>query len=149
MAGEARPETPALAVTTAPAGAVQAESLAPPTGSGQSNRGQTAAAAPTVRASATPAGAAAVPQRLPEEIWQTPPRPGQLAIECGGFSRPEYANLQRERLARLGAYITTDYYAARDRAYIVRLGPFRDIASAEAAMRRALPLVPDARIVVE
>ncbi len=151
MAGETTPQTPLPTVTvaTAPTGAVQAESLAPPPGSGQSGRGQSAAAAVAVKAMATPEGAAAVPLRLPEEVWQTAPRPGQLAIECGGFSRPEYANLQRERLARLGAYVTTDYYAPRERAYIVRLGPFRDIASAEAAMRRALPLVPDARIVVE
>ena len=149
MAGEARGETPALAVTTAPAASVQAESLTPPAGSGQSGRVHSAAAAPAVRATAVPAGADAVPLRLPEVVWQTGPRPGRLAIECGGFSRPEYANLQRDRLSRLGAYIATDYYAPRDRAYIVRIGPFGDIASAEAAMRRALPLVPDARIVVE
>ena len=149
MAGEAKPEMPALAVTMAPSGAVQAESLAPPSGAGPSNRGRTAAASPMVQASVTPAAAEAVPLRLPEQVWQVQARPGQLAIECGGFSRPEYANLQRERLSRLGAYITTDYYASRDRAYIVRIGPFRDIAAAEAAMRRALPMVPDVRIVVE
>lgn len=149
MAGDARPEMPALAVKTAPSGAVQAESLAPPPGAAQARQVQQAAAGPAVQASAKLQGADAVPLRLPEVITQGQARPGQLAIECGGFSLPEYANAQRERLARLGAYVTTDYYAPRDRAYIVRLGPFRDVASAEAAMRRALPLVPDARIVVE
>ena len=149
MAGDARPEMPALAVKTAPSGAVQAESLAPPPGSAQASRVQQAAAAPAVQAGARLSGADAVPLRLPEAVTQVQARPGQLAVECGGFSQPDYANAQRERLARLGAYITTDYYAPRDRAFIVRLGPFRDVASAEAAMRRALPLVPDARIVVE
>ena len=149
MAGDARPEAPALAVKAAPSGAVQAESLAPPPGSAQARQVQQAAAAPTVQAGAKLQGADAVPLRLPEVITQAQARPGQLAVECGGFSLPEYANAQRERLARLGAYVTTDYYAPRDRAFIVRLGPFRDVASAEAAMRRALPLVPDARIVVE
>ena len=134
---------------TAPSGAVQAESLAPPPGSAQASRVQQAAAAPAVQAGARLSGADAVPLRLPEAVTQVQARPGQLAVECGGFSQPDYANAQRERLARLGAYITTDYYAPRDRAFIVRLGPFRDVASAEAAMRRALPLVPDARIVVE
>ena len=149
MAGDARPETPALTVKTAPTGAVQAESLAPPPGSTQANRVQQAAATPSVQAGEKLTGADTVPLRLPEAVTQVQARPGRLAIECGGFSQPDYANAQRERLARLGAYITTDYYAPRDRAFIVRLGPYEDVGSAEAAMRRALPLVPDARIVVE
>ena len=149
MASDARPETPALAVKTAPSGAVQAESLAPPPGSAQAGRVQQAAAGPIIQAGPKLSGADAVPLRLPEAVTQVQPRPGKLAIECGGFSQPDHANTQRERLARLGAYITTDYYAPRDRAFIVRLGPYGDVAAAEAAMRRALPLVPDARIVVE
>ncbi len=149
MAGENRPEAPRLTVSTAPSAAVQSESLAPPPGARQSNRGQTAAAGPVPVATNTPAAPAAVPLRLPEEVWQTTPRSGQLAIECGSFSRPEYANVQRNRLAALGAHVSTDYYAPRDRAFIVRLGPFPTIAAAESALRRTLPMVPDAHIVIE
>ncbi|MCX7383691.1 MAG: SPOR domain-containing protein [Alphaproteobacteria bacterium] len=149
MAGETRQEPAAIAVAAAPSSKIQAESLAPPTGAAQSARVQLAVARPAPQSSNAGPEPAAVPLRLTEEYWQTTPRPGQLAIECGSFSRPEYANVQRNRLAGFGARVTTDYYAPRDRAFIVRLGPFADIATAEAALRRALPMVPDARIVVE
>ena len=149
MAGEIRQDLPVMAVAAAPTGKIQAESLAPPTGAIQSARVQSAAVAAAPRASSAGPDPEAVPLRLPEQTWQTAARPGQLAIECGSFSRPEYANVQRARLATLGARIVTDYYAPRDRAFIVRLGPFPSIAAAEAALRRALPMVPDARIVVE
>lgn len=149
MAGETRQDPAPIAVTAAPSGKIQAESLAPPPGAAQSNRVQSAAAKPVPQVSNAGPDPAAVPLRLPEEYWQTTPRPGLLAVECGSFSRPEYANVQRNRLAAYGARVTTDYYAPRDRAFIVRLGPFADLASAETALRRALPMVPDARIVVE
>jgi cell division protein FtsN len=71
-------------------------------------------------------------------------------IECGDFSRPEYAEILRARLARLGARTVTDYNAPRDRAYIVRIGPLTDVASADAILVRALQAgATDARIVVE
>jgi rare lipoprotein A len=149
MVADLRPEGPVLAVAVAPAGSVQAESLAPPPGAGQSNRGHVAAAGPAVQASAPVAAGPAVPLKLAEEVWTMAPKPGQLAIECGAFSRPDYANVQRNRLAAFGAQVTTDYYAPRDRAYIVRTGPFATVEAAEAALRRTLPLVPDAHIVVE
>ncbi len=149
LAGEVRQDPAPIAVTAAPSTKIQAETLAPPTGAAQSARVQTAAVRPAPMASNAGPDPAAVPLRLPEEYWQTTPRPGSLAVECGSFSRPDYANVQRNRLAALGAHVTTDYYAPRDRAFIVRLGPFADVAAAEAALRRALPMVPDARIVVE
>jgi rare lipoprotein A len=149
MAGAVRTDEPKLAVNLAPAGGVQSESLAPPPGVAQAARVQHAATGPAVQPSAAPAAVADVPLRLPEQVWQTAPNPGQLAIECGSFSRLEYATVQRNRLASMGAHVSTDYYAPRDKAFIVRLGPFPSIAAAEAALRRALPLVPDARIVIE
>jgi rare lipoprotein A len=147
MAG--RGDAPVLAVQTAPAGAVQTESLAPPPGMHQAAQVQTAATAPVPVESDVRGAAAEVPLRLPEQVWLTQPRPGQLSIECGAFSRPDYANVQRNRLVAFGARVTTDYYAPRDRAFIVRTGTFPTVAAAEAALRRILPQVPDARIVVE
>ena len=149
MAGETRQDPVQIAVVTAPSTNIQAESLAPPPGAAQSNRVQSAAARPAPQTSNAGPDPAAVPLRLPEEYWQTTPRPGQLAIECGSFSRPDYANVQRNRLSAFGARVTTDYYAPRDRAFIVRLGPFNDLTAAEVALRRVLGMVPDARIVVD
>ena len=148
MAGESK-QDPVPVVVAAPSTKIQAESLAPPQGAAQSNRVQSAAAKPAPQASNAGPDPAAVPLRLPEEYWQTTPRPGLLAVECGAFSRPDYANVQRNRLAGFGARVTTDYYAPRDKAFIVRLGPFNDLAAAESALRRVLSMVPDARIVVE
>ncbi len=151
LAGEVPPEkpAPALAVATAPARGVQSESLAPPPGAVQAARVQSAAATPAPRiASATPAPAA-LPRRLPEQIWQTTPRPGQLAIDAGAFSQLAAANILRERLASLGARVTTNYDAPRDRAFIVRIGPLANLQAAEAMLRRALASAPDSRIVVE
>ena len=149
MAADLREEGPALTVAAAPSGAVQKESLAPPTGAVQAARVQTAAARPAPVASNAGAPPGNVPLRLPPEVWLTTPRPGVLAIECGALSRPEYANVLRNRLAAYGAQVVTDYNAPRDRAYMVRLGPFASVEAAEATLRRVLTTVPDARIIVQ
>ena len=141
-------EAPKLAIAAAPRGGVQAEALAAPSGVAQSGRQVPVAAAPVV--AATVVAQADVPLRLPEEIRMVSARPGLLAVECGAFGRPEYAEVLRRRIAQLGPRVTTDYNAPRDAAFLVRLGPFATTAQAEAALRRALAAgVPDARIVVE
>lgn len=147
MAGNG--DAPLLAMKTAPVGVIQAQALAPPPGAKQAERVQTAAVAPAPAPATARAAPAEVPIRLPEQVWLTTPQPGRLAIECGGFSRLEYAEMQRNRLVAFGARVTTDYYAPRDRAFIVRTGTYPTVADAESTLRRILPLVPDARIVVE
>nr|WP_283949543.1 SPOR domain-containing protein [Limobrevibacterium gyesilva] len=150
MAADLRPEGPQLNVATAPPGAVRTESLAPPTGVGQSARRQTGPAGPAPRVVAADAAVPAVPLRLPEAVTQVYVVPGQLLIDCGGFSRPEYADVLRERLAALGARATTSYDAPRDRAFMVRIGPLPSVAAADAMLERALRAgATDARIVVE
>ena len=151
LAGEVPPEKPApvLTVATAPARGVQSESLSPPPGAMQAARVQSAAAAPAPRNVTAAPAPAALPLRLTEQVWQTTPRPGQLAVEAGAFSQPAAANILRERLASLGARVTTSYDAPRDRAYIVRIGPLATLSAAEAMLRRALASAPDSRIVVE
>jgi rare lipoprotein A len=152
MASALRPDAPALSVATAAPGTVQTESLAPPPGVAQSGIKRSIstpqAAAPTPASLSAPASP--VPLRLPEAVRQVAVRPTTLMIECGGFSRPEYAEILRARLARLGARAVTDYNAPRDRAYMVRIGPLTDVASADATLARALQAgATDARIVVE
>ncbi len=139
-----------LQMASAPVGSVQAESLAPPAGAAQSGRVRIAAAGPSVPAAA-PAGAAeTVPLRLPEQVWRTAPAPGALYVECGSFTRPQYAAIMQRRLAGLDARVSTDSRAPREAAWRVRIGPLRDIAEADATLDRALAAgVSDARIIVD
>lgn len=139
---------PVLKVAAAPAGTVQSEQLAPPPGLKQ-EAPQPLRPVPQPRAAAV-AGAAtpAVPLRLPEQVWQVPPHPGGLYVELGTFGRLEYAELLRRRMAPLGAQTTTDYYAPRDRAFRVRVGPLPSVAAADAVLNRALAAgVANARII--
>ncbi len=149
MAAELREDAPNLRLATVPSGTVQAESLAPPPGAAQAGRVRQAATVPV--ATAAPVAAdPAVPLRLPEAVTQVWVAPGQLMIDCGGFSRPDYADILRQRLASLGARTTTSYNAPRDRAYMVRIGPLPSVAAAEAMQLRAMQAgATDARIVVE
>ena len=100
---------------------------------------------------AAPAGAAeTVPLRLPEQVWRTAPAPGALYVECGSFTRPQYAAIMQRRLAGLDARVSTDSRAPREAAWRVRIGPLRDIAEADATLDRALAAgVSDARIIVD
>jgi rare lipoprotein A len=149
LAAALQETTPKLALAAAPAGDVTTETLAPPPGASQSAHVRKAAPAPQPRNLELPA-AAAVPLRLPETVTQVPPRPGNLFVDAGRFGRLEYANILRARLASLGAQTTTSYDAPRDRAYQVRIGPFRDAAAADAMLDRTLRAgVSDARIIVE
>ncbi|MBV9538953.1 MAG: SPOR domain-containing protein [Acidisphaera sp.] len=142
--------TPKLVLATAPAGAVAAEALAPPSGVTASARTRTAAALPTANASVAVGTAAAVPLRLPEQVERGPSYgAAPLYVVVGSFSRPQYARLLQARLAGLGAQIASDYSAPADRAIIVRLGPFASAAEADAALNRAVQSgVSEAAIVV-
>jgi rare lipoprotein A len=151
MQGKAPPDpkAPSLVVEAAPRGGVQAESLAPP-GGAAAGRQRSAAPAPAVIAAAPAAGPVSVPQRMPQTVTNVSPRPGTLAVECGGFSTQEAAAVMLARLAPYGARMQADYHAPRDRAVVVRIGPQPSLAQAEATLRRVLPAgCIDARIVVE
>ena len=148
LAAEMSGDGPKLDLTTAPRAAIGSEQLAPPPGVGLSGRGRVAPSAPVV------AGARSqpviVPQRLPEEVRQVPPRPGALFVDLGAFSGLTYANLMAARMVSLGARVTTNYNAPRDRAYIVRVGPLATVAEADRMLTRAQGAgVNDAAIVVE
>ncbi len=149
LAAALAPAAP-LQVAVAPRGTVAAQSLAPPAGAVQSNRGRVAPAAPTMASAPAGAAQASVPLRLAEVVWQGAPTPGVLYVECGTFARPEYAAIMQNALAGLGARVSTDYNAPRDAAWRVRIGPLRDTAAADAALDRVLRAgVSDARIIVD
>jgi rare lipoprotein A len=136
-------------VAPAPRGGVQAEALAPPTGTA-AGRQRSAAAGPAPVAQAVAFQVTTVPLRLPAQVTQSSPRPGRLAIECGAFGSTQAAGMMRARLAGLGARMEADYHAPRDRSVVVRLGPFATLAQAEGTLRRALTSgCLDGRIIVE
>lgn len=148
LAAEMAGDGPKLDLSTAPRAAIGSEQLAPPPGVGVSGRGRVAPSGPVV--AGTRQAAVVVPQRLPEELRQVPPRPGSLYVDLGAFSGLTYANLMAARMASLGARVTTNYNAPRDRAYIVRVGPLATVAEADRMLERALGAgVNDAAIVVE
>ena len=147
LAGLLQGEGPEIGVVAAPQAAIGTEVLAPPPGAGGSTRSGVARPVPV--AAAAPAQAS-VTMRLPEVVTAVYPTPGMLAIDCGSFSRLDYASLLASRLASLGARVTTSYTAPRDRAYMVRIGPMLTVQQAEDMLDRALAAgVNDAAIVVE
>lgn len=141
---------PKLALSTAPRDAVEVAELAPPPGinQGGARRGPVlrgATAAPV--AAEAPAPVAIAP--LPEVLTQEAPRPGRLMVRLGTFEGYQYAAIQRAKVAGLNPNIV-QIQRGRSREYRVELGPFADVAQAEAIQDRALAAgVPDARIVVE
>jgi rare lipoprotein A len=70
-------------------------------------------------------------------------------VRLGTFEEYQYASIQRARVAGLWPTIVP-FREGRTRRYRVEMGPFPDVAQAEAAQSRALASgVPDARIVVD
>lgn len=138
-----------LKIDTAPQAAIAAEDLAPPSGETASTRGHVlppdAKVAPVLAATPVPT----VPARLPEQVTQGQPAPGQLYVELARFSAPSFAMEMVARLPSLGAVASADYESSGEPPFRVRIGPLRDIATAEATLDRALREgVSDARIVV-
>nr|WP_246522757.1 RlpA-like double-psi beta-barrel domain-containing protein [Neoroseomonas eburnea] len=132
-------------IETAPRAAVASESLAPPPGARAA--GTVAAAVPVRQAAAEVTPVAAADLALPETVTQGAPHPGRLYVEAGTLSRPDAA-------ARLAARVPGARVEAfgprRDQQYRVRLGPFADAASADAALERTLAAgVSGARILVD
>lgn len=134
-----------VAIDTAPRAAVAAESLAPPPGA----RGGSGAAprSASEAAAVTPAAARPADVALPETVTAGAPRPGRLFVEAGTFSRADAA----QRLsARLPGGRVESFGLRGERQFRVRLGPFGDVASADAALERTLASgVSGARILVD
>ncbi len=131
---------PRMAITAAPHGTVMAQSLAPP--------GGTASGGPVsvIGAAATPMAGPTVPDRMPEVIHSVPLAGGEYWLHAGTFARFEYANVFASRLSGLGGSVVPSR-EGRQTVFAVIAGPFRSIAEADAALRRALAAgIPDAAI---
>ncbi len=139
--------TPKLAMERAPRGDVQSADLPPPTGAREGG-GHQAQAAQDVAPQAAPTGEA-VPLRLPETLTREAVGGTELWIRMGTFSRYQYANLQRAKVAGLGPRIE-EIRNGRNTSYQVRIGPFASSVQADAALDQVIGAgVTDARIVVE
>jgi rare lipoprotein A len=150
LAAQSGDQAPALPVAAVPLGAVKAEALPPPPGA-RSGGGAVVAALPQPAPRSAPAAAIAdVSLNLTGKVVQVPVRPWKLYIDAGAFSRLEYAEIRRARLAGLGAQTITSYGAPSEPAYRVRIGPLASISQADATLDRVLRAgVTDARIVAE
>ncbi len=139
--------TPKLALASAPRGDVQSADLPPPDGA-RAGSGHQAQQAQAVQQQAAVTGDA-VPLRLAETLTREAVGSYQLWIRMGTFSRYQYANLQRAKVAKLGPRID-EIRDGRNRSYQVRVGPFASPAQADAALDQVIGAgVTDARIVVE
>jgi rare lipoprotein A len=137
---------PRVAIETAPRGAIQSESLAPP-GAGVSRRGASVQAATPVNAPVT--AGAAVPDRMPDQVAQMAPAPGQIWLRASEFGRIDYAQRESAQLSGLHAVVET-VREGRSERYRVRSGPFNSVSEADAALDQARRSgVVDARLVVE
>jgi rare lipoprotein A len=139
--------TPKLDMASAPRGDVETADLPPPDGA-QEGGGHQALETQAATPEAVPTGEA-VPLRLPEVLTREAVGTYQLWVMMGTFSRYEFANLQRAKVAELGPRIE-ETRNGRDRTYQVRVGPFATPAQADAALDQVIGAgVTDARIVVE
>ena len=87
--------------------------------------------------------------QLPETVTQGLPDPGRLFIRLGTFQNYEYANIQRARVAGLGASIVSTRNG-RTQTHRVIIGPLASVQQADMVLDQVLRSgVTDARIVVE
>ena len=141
---DAVPGAPSLGLTAAPRGAVEQSDLPPP------GRAVSVNAAPTQVAAQPAAAAIAAPVlRLPEQLIQTAPEPGELFIQLSTFQNYQYADIQRARVGGLGARIVSTR-EGRVQTHRVVIGPFTSVQQADVVLDQVLRAgVTDARIVVE
>ena len=133
-------------MTAAPRGDVEVAELPPPPGVREASHRtrQTATVAVVARTVID-----APPMRLPEAITQTVPHPGRLMVHLDTFETYQYAAVQRARMGRAGAEIVSTANR-RTHSFRVEIGPFSDVAHADAVLEQALASgIPDARIVVD
>ncbi len=150
IAGELGATTgPQPVVAAAPRGAVQADTLAPPTGARQAANVRSAPAAPRPTAPVRTASATAAGAPLPETVTQVAPRPGALYIQAGAFTRADNAERLRARLSAYGARVMPGTLDGKP-IWKVRVGPIADVRTADATLDRMLKSgLAEGRIVVD
>jgi len=131
-------------LTTAPVANVEASALPPPPGAaGSAGLTRPINAPVTNTASATPTSAP-----LSGTVHQGTPDPGPLYVEIGGFGSGSDAQSTLYRLAGMPGRVLPQSGEGRT-LYAVKLGPYRSVASADAALHQVLARgIPDPEIIV-
>jgi rare lipoprotein A len=114
----------------APVAGITAQSLGPPGSSG-----------PAAVQNLTPqgdSGPVAETGQLSGQVTVTGPGPGPLYVQVPGFGRERDANrIMNEQLYSLPAF-TTPVFGGDRTLYAIRLGPFHDVASADAMLAQVI-----------
>jgi len=141
---DAVPGAPKLELAAAPRGEVTQSDLPP---FGRTAPVGTRTVPPP---SQSPTEMVATPElRLPETVTQAVPDPGNLYVRLGTFQNFEFANLQRARVAGLGARVVSTR-EGRVQTHRVVIGPLANVQQADVVLDQVLGAgVTDARIVVE
>jgi rare lipoprotein A len=135
---------PRLRIATAPVGRVEQTNLPPPGSPVPANHAMTPVGSPEPAAAATKADL-----QLPETVTQTTPAPGSLYVELGTFHGFAYGDIQRARVARLGATIVSRF-DGQVLTETVIIGPLTTVQQADTVLDQVIAAgVTDARIVVE
>ena len=141
---EAVPGTPKLNLTAAPLIAVRRSDLPPPGSMAQ----PIVMREPIVSEEQKPV--AAPIERLPETVTQVAANPGRLFVQLGTFQSYRYAEMQRAKVAALGASIASESPGRRQSNHRVVIGPLMSVEQADNVLDQVLRAgVTDARIVVE
>lgn len=127
-------------LTAAPEASITAQPLGPP---GSGGPGGVQNLTPQDTADAGPD-----PNLLSGQVTVTSPNPGSLFVQIPGFGRPRDADAVLDSLGGLPAFVVPMFGGDRT-LYAVRLGPYTDVAAADAALQQVLQRgVSDPEIVV-
>ncbi len=141
---DAVPGAPKLNLAAAPVIAVQQSELPPP---GSTSR-PTAMREPIAPEEHEPTVAPI--ERLPETVTRVAASPGRLFIQLGTFQSHAYADIQRAKVAALGASIVSTSQGRRQSISRVVIGPLASVEQADKVLDQVLRAgVTDAHIVVE
>jgi peptidoglycan lytic transglycosylase len=143
-AADAVPGVPKLNLTAAPVIAVRQSELPPPGSMAQPIAMREPIVSEEQKLVAAPI------ERLPETVTQVAANPGRLFIQLGTFQSYRYAEMQRAKVAALGAGIASDPRGRRQSNHRVVIGPLASVEQADKVLDQVLRAgVTDAHIVVE
>jgi rare lipoprotein A len=130
-------------LTAAPVAGITAQSLGPPGGSPATSGGAVQNLTPSDSNTA-----AADPGALPGTVTAVAPSPGPLYVQVPGFGSPRDAGATLNQLYGMNAFVEPAFGGDRT-LYNVRVGPFHDVADADAALQALLQRgITDPEIIV-
>jgi len=128
-------------MTAAPVASITEQSLGPPGQGGP-------AAVQTIGGGQDDDASAPDPVTLSGQVTAYPPSPGPLFVQIPGFGRPRDADATLDALAGLPTTVVPTSGGSRV-LYAIRIGPYDDVASADAALQECLQRgVTDPEIIV-